>query len=244
MRREKGFTLVEVIIATFISTLMLMAIYTAVNTSQTTSGQIERRVAAQQDARGALELMAMEIQMASYNPTLSNIIWVDPNSCTNQSLNLTYRGIQVAGPNSMTIEMDINGSGSVASNAVIPNPNETIQYAYNATDQYITRTTNCSSVTQPFLGGPAANADSRTVLVVNNTAGPNNTPIPVFRYYDGNGNLLSPDGTGSIGAGIPNIRRVEIRLVADTYSTDKNGSRRRITYSTSVIPRNHSLPTF
>ena len=62
--------------------------------------------------------MAMEIQMASYNPTLSNTIWVDPNTCTSQSTNMTLYGNSGSRGKSITIEMDINGSGSIASNAV------------------------------------------------------------------------------------------------------------------------------
>ena len=97
----------------------------------------------------------------------------------------------------------------------------------------------------PFLGDTVANEalkNSKTVLVVNNTAGIGNTAIPVFRYYNGSGTELAAPVTTSI----PDIRRVEITLVADTASSDPgSGARRRIIYSTSVIPRNHiPVPTY
>ena len=79
--------------------------------------------------------------------------------------------------------MDINGNGAIvgASN----DPNEVIRYAYDPTNQYITRQVNCGTAL-PFLGATTANATTQTVLVVNNAAG-----IPVFRYYDGQNNALA-----------------------------------------------------
>ena len=238
MKKGNGFTLVEAIVALFIGSLMLVAIYAAVNSAQSSASRIERRVGAQQDARSALELMAMEIQMASYNPTLTpSTIWRSPADCNSASPNMTYRGIQEATANSITIEMDINGNG-VINNDTNNNPNETIKYVYDSTNQYITRSTNCGG-DQPFLGSTAT--DTKTVLVVNNTAGPGNTAIPVFRYYDGSGNQI----TAPVTTSIPDIRQVEITLVLDTSSSDiGTGTKRRIIYSTSVIPRNHPIAIF
>jgi prepilin-type N-terminal cleavage/methylation domain-containing protein len=229
MKKENGFTLVELIVALFIGSLVLVAIYSFVNMAQHSSSGIERRVSAQQDARGALELMAMEIRMASYNPKSWSDIWVDPAACTGAGTgNTAYRGIQVATANSITIEMDMNGNG-IINNDTNTNPNETIKYVYDSTNKYITRSTNCSS-DQPFLGDKNTNQNSKTVLVENNNAG-----IPVFRYYNGAGALIAAPVTTDI----PNIRRVEITIVADTSSSDPGSFRRRIIYSTSVIPRNH-----
>lgn len=239
MKKQNGFTLVEAVIALFIGSLMLVAVYETINMGQISSSKVERRISAQQDVRGALELMAMEIQMASYNPTLECKIWVSPTDCASPSSNMTYRGIQAATANSITIEMDVNGTGVINTTS---NPNEIITYAYDSTNQYITRSTNCGSA-QPFLGATTASgAATQTVLVVNNTAGPSNAAIPVFRYYAGDGSLLTPDGTGSIGVNIPNIRRVEITLVVKTSSTNVGNAQRQFVYSTSVIPRNHVVP--
>jgi Tfp pilus assembly protein PilX len=232
MRKENGFSLVEAVVAMFLATLILMAIYTAVNTGQRSSGQIERRVTAQQDARSALELMAMEVQMTSFNSTASNTIWVEPVSCAGRASNMTYRGFQQTGAYNITIEMDANDNGVIDKTSA--NPNEIIKYIYNPSDQYITRSTNCGS-SYPFLGAPAANADSRTVRVVNGSVG-----IPIFRYYNGSSTDISGSvGTNSVLVGTPAIRRVEITLVVDTSSSDNTGGRRRIIYSTSVVPRNH-----
>ena len=128
MKNKNGYTLVEALIALLMGSLVLMAIYSAINTVQTSSSKIESKVAAQQDTRGAMELMAMEIQMASYNPTSQSSIWVvGQNDCVDVATNQTWKGIQEAGANSITVEMDINGNGAIvgASN----DPNEVIRYA-------------------------------------------------------------------------------------------------------------------
>jgi len=139
MSDKRGFTLVEILVALGIGAIMLAAIYSMVNLSQNTSSGVERRVTAQQDEKTALELMAMEIGMASYNSFLTNI-WVDPANCTALSANQTYKGIQVATANSITIEMDINDNGSIG------DANEIISYNYDAGNLYITRETNCGVI--------------------------------------------------------------------------------------------------
>ena len=60
----KGFTLIELLITLVIAVILMMAIYGAINTAQRSTQGIERKVTAQQDARAAMELMAMEIRMA------------------------------------------------------------------------------------------------------------------------------------------------------------------------------------
>lgn len=237
---KKGFTLIEILVALFVGSVMMMAVYGAVNMAQKSSSGVERRVLAQQDARSALEVMAMEIGMASYNPTLNSpfkTMWVNEN-CTGAGTQV-YRGIQAANANSITIEMDItNNAGTVTNgDGFISGPNEVITYNY-AGNIYITRQTGCPvGGAQPFLGAPAAAAEqSKTVLVVNNVAGPGNSPIPVFRYYDGAGLEIPSPVTDRI----PEIRRIEITLVVDAqYINPMSGQRSRVVYSTSVIPRNH-----
>jgi type IV pilus assembly protein PilW len=68
VNKEIGFTLVEVLFAVVIGIILLGAIYAVVESGQRSSVSLERKVVAQQDARAALQMMAMEIRMASYNP--------------------------------------------------------------------------------------------------------------------------------------------------------------------------------
>lgn len=229
MYKEKGFTLVELIVALFVGVLVMVAIYSTVNVAQRTSSGLERRIVAQQDARSALELMAAEIRMASYNPRSIDGIWFDANNFdTNCGVsgitNQNYRGIREAAANAISIEMDINDNGTIG------DANEIIRYNYDSANKNISRSTNCGGA-QAFLGDTDANEERKMVLVENNVSG-----IPVFRYFNGAGVELAAPVTSEI----PNIKRVEITLVADTSNADIGSTtRRRIIYSTSVIPRNH-----
>ncbi len=229
IKNEKGFTLIEILFALFIGLLLLSTVYFSMIAGQKSSAALEDKVVAQQDVRAALELMAMEIGMASYNPNFVSNIWLNPGGCPNpgSSLNQAYKGIQEATPNSITLEMDTGESGSIRDNN-----NEMIWYVYDTANERITRETNCGGG-QPFLG-EIPGTQGRSVRVINNTLN-----VPMFRYFDGLGTEILAAG---LPVGIPNIRRVEITLAVETEDIDPNtNSRRRMIYSTSVIPRNHAI---
>jgi len=233
MKETGGFTLVELIVAMAVTLGLMVAVYAAVNSAQRHTSAIERKVAVQQDIKPVLDIMAMEIAMASYNPTFSDNLWVNPTgSCLAAASIQTYRGIQEATADSIVVEMDIGGFGSDG-DGMLGDPNEVIRYNYDTANLMITRETNCGGG-QPFLGDTAASGNPRTTRVINNTLG-----IPVFRYYDSVGTEIAAT---SLPALISNIRRIEIVLAVETEDIDPNtGQRRRLTYSTSVIPRNHAI---
>jgi hypothetical protein len=61
--------------------------------------------------------------------------------------------------------------------------------------------------------------------------------IPVFRYFNGSGAEILP---ANLSTHISDIARIEIALVVETQDIDPDiHQRRRMIYSTSVIPRNH-----
>lgn len=225
MRNERGFTLVELLAAIGAGIILLAAIYTAVTFGYRSSVAVERKVTALEDARAALELMSTEIRMASYNPNFALSPW-QPR-CDGAGLNQAYRGIQEATINDITVQMDISESSIIGDNT-----NEIIRYAYDTVNQRITRSTNCGGA-QPFLGDVVANVNQRTVRVINNDLN-----IPVFRYFNGTGTEIP---AASLPGSIPDIRRIDITLAVETEHVDPNtNQRRRLIYSTSVIPRNHA----
>lgn len=232
MKKHDGFTLVEMVISIAVGMVIIMAIYAVVNIGQRSTVTVERKVAAHQDARASLELMELEIQMASYNPTSAPNIWMDPGNCAAASGNQGYRGIQAATDSSITVEADISGSGGDGDGIVGGSTNEIITYAYDSVNQYLTRSTNCGG-NQPFLGDSPASGRPRAVRVINTAA------VPVFRYFNAQGTEITAAG---LPAGIPNIARIDITLWVETENVDQNsGQRRRMVYSTSVIPRNHVI---
>ena len=239
--KAEGFTLVEILMALFIGLILLGTVYVSVISGQKSSAGVERTVAAQQDVRAALEVMAMEISMASYNPNFMSGIWKIPpplsNACAGSSANPHYKGIQEATPTSMTVEMDINQSNTVGDH-----PNEIIRYVYSPTDQAIFRDNNCGG-NLSFLGDVAGAAQgTRTIRVINTELGiTNGMGVPaVFRYYD----AKSPPTELFPGTALDyaNIRRIDITLGVETEEVNPSTQRRRqMTYSTSVLVRNHAL---
>jgi len=225
---------VEIITALGVSMVLLGGIYMAINSTQRHSTSIERRVVAQQDVKPALDIIALEASMASYNPTYKTNIWVNPTTCAfDATVSQTDRGIQEATANSIVLEMDITGASGIDGDGVLDDANEIIRYNYDTTNQTITRSTNCGT-SLPFLG--ATVSGQKTVRVINSTLG-----IPVFRYFNGQGNEIAVSGA-NLGGLIPNIRRIEIVLAVETEDIDTNtGQRKRLIYSTSVIPRNHAI---
>ena len=233
---HRGFTLIEVLMALAISLILMGAIYAVVESGQRGSVSLERKVLAQQDARAALQTMALEIGMASYNPNFASPIWLNTTCGNNPPPNPTYKGIQAASANSMTIEMDINESSVVGDSA-----NEVITYSYEALYQYVSRNNNCQGG-EAFLGDDPTSGLPRAVRVINDTNGngiyDDGTDIPMFTYFDGSGNQI-PFAT--LPANILNIRRIDITLQVETDEIALDtGQRRKMVYSTSVIPRNHA----
>lgn len=245
IKNQKGFTLVEMLFAIFSGLILIGAVYIAIQSGLRSSSSIERKVSAQQDVRAALDIMAMEIGMASYNPTLSTGLWLNSGDCASAGT-AANKGIQLATPTILVIEMDINGNGNPTNpdgDGVLNDSNEIIRYEYrtDAGNQYITRMVSCG-VAQPFLGESAASSNPRAVNVINTALNINNgNGVPaVFRYYDGNNNELYPDAANP--APIPNIRRIDITLAVETDQIDEiTYQRRRMIYSTSVVPRNHAI---
>jgi prepilin-type N-terminal cleavage/methylation domain-containing protein len=255
MNDARGFTLVELMIAIAVSLIMILAIGMAIESASRSSGGIERKVTAQQDVRGALEIMALEVKMASYNPSFSTAIWQNDNSglgggaafCTTpaSAAYQLYKGIQEATANSITVEMDISGgldaNGNPDGNGFLTEPNEIIRYNFVqvGADRYITRETNCGGA-QPFLGDIMGSGRPRTVRIIN--ADPD-VLVPVFRYFDGQGvELLFAAGTGRVcmpGCSA-DIRMIEITLAIETDEIDPStGLTRRMIYKTRETVRNN-----
>ena len=238
----RGFTLVEVLFAIFVGMLLMAVAYIAMTSGQQSSAGVERKVAAQQDVRAAMQTMALEMSMASYNPLFASSIWRKrpgvAGECVDASSDQVYKGIQEASPTSITVEADVGESG-----AIRDDNNEVIRYVYDGGRQYVTRDTCGGGM--PFLGDIPARA--RSLRVINNDLGIVNGrgDTAVFRYYNAigaGGTELYPYLPGGDPTQIPNIRRVDITLAVETEERDPSTkARRRMIYSTSVLVRNHAL---
>jgi len=247
---QRGFTLIELLFAILIGVMLMAAAYIAMTAGQQTSVGVERKVAAQQDIRAAMQVMGLELSMASYNPHSMPNIWHDlppigsPMQCQ-PSIHQAYKGIREATPKAITVEMDVGETSMVGDER-----GEIIRYVYDENNQSLTReTANCidnlpreATAAFPFLGDNPQSNRPRTVRVVNKKLN-----LAVFRYYNGVGKGAELTINCSAGnepscTDIPNIRRIDIALAVETDEPDASPQRRkRITYSTSVLVRNHAF---
>lgn len=224
---KKGFTLVELLVSIAVGMVIILAVYAAVQTAQQSSTSMAQKVATQQDVRAVLDLMAMEIRMASYNPRNDSATWSTIPACAAMGLGASVavrKGIPVANRNTIVLAMDLDANGVIGSAA-----NEYLMYSYDGAS-VITRNVSCSG-NDAMLGGTGTDTNVR-----NAAAG-----LYLFRYYD----RLDNDITAAVESDqsqTANIRRILITIVADTEHNDPNSQQpKRMIYSTNIIVRNHAL---
>jgi type IV pilus assembly protein PilW len=127
-----GFSLVELMIAMAVGLVVLAGVYTVFILQNKTFSTQEDVVEMQQSVRAGMDIMAREISLAGYDPT-----------CRNIPSNYWFYGVTV---NTAQLQIKANLSGG---SAISTSNEETIVYAYDATNKRITR--NAGSGNQPFI---------------------------------------------------------------------------------------------
>ncbi|MDY6790178.1 MAG: prepilin-type N-terminal cleavage/methylation domain-containing protein [Thermodesulfobacteriota bacterium] len=105
---RKGFTLIELMVALAITSILLAGIYTTYMTQLKSHLTQQLMVEMQQSLRGAMQLMEREIRMAGYDPANAGA------------------GIVTMQANTFRFTMDLDGDGNVT------DPDEDVRYAINA----------------------------------------------------------------------------------------------------------------
>lgn len=125
--KNRGFTLIELMIAMAVGMVVLGAVYALVNVQSKQLQNNEQIAELHQNARMALEMMVREISMAGYNQTTSPTITAVPR-CTDASWYPygTCAGITYVATSYIGVTADLNGNGSVTTDS--SNPSENIWY--------------------------------------------------------------------------------------------------------------------
>ena len=106
--KNKGYTLIEILIAISIISIVLSSIVAMFTSSLQNSADMQKKIAMQQNGRAALNFIANEIKMAGYSPTSNG------------------GGITTAGLNDIRFTKDINNDGN------FNGPNEDIRFFFNS----------------------------------------------------------------------------------------------------------------
>lgn len=114
-----GFTLVELLVAATLFTIVALAIYLFYDTSQATYAKGEKQSDIQQNARVALDRIAREMRLAGYYPEVALGQQPPPSP-----------SFQVAGPDTVTFIGDIDSN----------NVSDQVTYTWSSSAQQITRT--------------------------------------------------------------------------------------------------------
>jgi type IV pilus assembly protein PilW len=190
-----GFTLTELLVAMGISGIVMVSTYSVYHSHQKSYVVQEQVVAMQQNLRAAMYFMEREIRMAGCDPTQS-----------------AAAGIATAEWNSIRVTSDIHdgvdndGDGTVdeddevgnADGVIDPtNGNEDITYSLSDSD-----------------GDGYNDLERNGILIAENIDALN------FVYLNAVGTPLDDDGDGNVIANIPNIRSIQITIVARTGRDD------------------------
>ncbi|MCX5824003.1 MAG: prepilin-type N-terminal cleavage/methylation domain-containing protein [Deltaproteobacteria bacterium] len=214
---DRGFTLVELLIAMAVGMIVLGAVYALFTSQSKHLANQELLTEMHQNARIAMEMMVQEISMAGYNQTTAPATIPAVNRCTGTTAasNTPCAGITNAAANTISFVADINGNGNTTAGTTNPNENITYDVYSSSGVQALGRTSNGTK--QP---------------VVENVESLN------FIYYD---------GAGSITANLADIRSVKITIVTRTAKddpsyTDANGHHHHhYTLSSACVIRNLGL---
>ena len=95
MRSEKGFTLIELMIAVFVAGVVMTAVYSAYSSQQRAYTTQEGMAAMQANLRAAMYFMSKEIRMAGCNPDHESGVG----------------GFETLGANTVRFTMDLRGQG-------------------------------------------------------------------------------------------------------------------------------------
>jgi len=194
---KQGFTLVELLVALAISGVVMAGIYSVYYSQQKSYITQDQVAAMQQNLRVAIYFMEREIRMAGYDPTTTR----DAGA-----------GITIANVAELQFTKDENEDGDFTNPSPPPanDTNEQIRYALtdDANEDGIADGSPCHLGRETWAGGLQPVAENIDALN--------------FVYLDGASppNVLDDDGNGNVVAHIPDIRSIQITIVARTGRGD------------------------
>lgn len=213
-RREGGFTLAEVLIASTVSMIVLIGLYLLYDVNQATLIRGEQQTDLQQNARIGMDRIVRELRLVGSDPsgTLSGgpLIPGATTNCAGAPPAGPPQAIEIAEATCVRVYADVD--------SVAPLATERVEYSYNAATQRLRRqvwTATGTAGAQPL-------AERVTALTI--------------AYYDAAGNLFpTPVPAGLLGS----IRRISV--IVTTADTVTGSVPQPFTLRAEIHPRNLGL---
>lgn len=206
---EAGFTLLEVLIATAISAIVLLAIYQLYTGSRVIYNKGEAKTAVQQNARVALELVSRELRMTGYDPN-----HVIPLLGAGTTPATTQRAIQSATATSIRFIADVNSPVGTGPDGW----GDMLEYTYDAACQQVRRKLWVwdPAASPPDFVGPPADSGCIEPPPIAEQLDPAMTTVFRYFYYDAaevNPNLKFKELASPVPtADLPRIQRITFQV--------------------------------
>jgi type IV pilus assembly protein PilW len=135
MKNNKGFTIVELMVAIAMSGIIIAVVYTLYTIQQKTYSSQDQVVEMQQSIRAATLTILPDLRMAGYDPTKD-----------------TSASITAANSTSLSFEKDITDTAGTAAegDGTLDGPNETVTYSFVAGENSFKRESKTGDGLQPF----------------------------------------------------------------------------------------------
>jgi type IV pilus assembly protein PilW len=234
-RLRKGFTLIEVVVALALTSIVALGIFSFYNSQNRAYVVQERVVEMQQNLRAGLEMLTREIRMAGYDPTGSASATITNATRTTLSFNS-----DIAGGDGDGIDNDEDGTIDEADEAVfgdgfLDDADENVTYTFNAAANELERDTGGGG--QPVAQNIDAlrfayaidsdgdgELDTDNGFVIWAIPGPGGTWLDLDEDDDGDidadDDMANLDDT-NITVDVADIRAVRIWMLARTRNRDQ-----------------------
>ncbi len=223
--RQKGFTLVELIVATAVTLVVLAAIFMTYKSQQDSYVSQEQVAEMQQNLRAAFYMMARDVRMAGYDPT-----------------GVAGAGMVAANANNINFTMDITGGESDGNN------NDGDSQIDEADEHYNGVITDIGDdITYSLVGGNLVRNDLSGNQIV-----ANNIDWLDFEYLDWQGNVTATLGeirsvqitlvarAGKTDRAFTNNQTYQNQQLSRSYVAPGDNFRRRV-LSTTIRCRNMGI---
>lgn len=219
---NKGFTLIELMVAMAVFSMVLSVIYFAYQFQMKSYITTKQKIEMQQNLRGTLQLMVEELRLAGLDPTGKTGAGIIEASSNNIKFSMDYTRPEAGdgeddNSNGLTDEPEESGFDGVLSTEV----GEEIEYAYFPNTGELHRTSPHDGMLHKLLF---------------------NVEALQFQYFNAQGTAIDFDAAGKISGNIGQIRSMRIDLTgkpdSSVLSYNRNDSQRSISMTHHVVFRN------